>query len=154
MILVQQTIMHDPENGQYGNCMQACVASLLELPLDAVPHFLDGDADGINPRWWDRFVEFLDGFGLYPADKEAGNGAPCWDHLASGVSPRGTHHQVIRNGFDLVHDPHPDGGGVEVDRITELIVVDPLKLHHLEVWRQHAAVDATHQRMPMEAPNP
>lgn len=39
MTPVDQTILHDPQTGAIGNCMQAAIASLLDLPLDAVPHF-------------------------------------------------------------------------------------------------------------------
>ena len=41
MIPVHQTILADPVrgDGQPGNCYQAAIASVLELPLDEVPHF-------------------------------------------------------------------------------------------------------------------
>lgn len=31
-----------------GNCFSACIASLLEMPLDDVPYFMHGD-------WYDAF---------------------------------------------------------------------------------------------------
>src|SRR5437868_3306052 len=40
---VTQTILYDPElnaRGVYGNCLQAAFASLLGMPLEAVPHFV------------------------------------------------------------------------------------------------------------------
>lgn len=37
-----------------GDCMRAAIASLLELPLDAVPHFLINGS-----RWWDVMWYFL-----------------------------------------------------------------------------------------------
>ena len=40
---VDQTTFGSP----HGNCFQAGVASALELPLEEVPHFCDGD----NPMW-------------------------------------------------------------------------------------------------------
>lgn len=36
-----------------GDCMRACVASLFELPLDDVPHFVESD------RWWALWEEWL-----------------------------------------------------------------------------------------------
>lgn len=41
MIPLRQRNKHDPENGVYGDCHRAALASLLELPLDEVPHFCD-----------------------------------------------------------------------------------------------------------------
>jgi len=50
MTRVYQTIV-DPN---HGNCMQAVIASLLELSLDDVPHFLE-----FKDRWFTEFVKFL-----------------------------------------------------------------------------------------------
>ena len=46
---VEQTILHDPEKKNYGNCMQACVASLLNIPLNDVPHFHHDAGASRNP---------------------------------------------------------------------------------------------------------
>jgi hypothetical protein len=32
-------VKHDPENDSYGDCVRACIASILELPSEDVPHF-------------------------------------------------------------------------------------------------------------------
>lgn len=47
MIPVTQTIFADPlrgdghnADGEPGDCLRACVASILELPLSAVPNFV------------------------------------------------------------------------------------------------------------------
>jgi len=36
----KQTIFNDFNKGKYGNCVQACVASLMNLPISQVPHFV------------------------------------------------------------------------------------------------------------------
>ena len=36
---VNQTIFTNLQTGEIGNCFEACLASLLELPLEAVPRF-------------------------------------------------------------------------------------------------------------------
>jgi hypothetical protein len=46
MMPVEMIVDHCPEEGRYGDCFRACVASLMELPAEAVPHFCDG-----NPGW-------------------------------------------------------------------------------------------------------
>ena len=34
---IDQTRLHDLENGQAGNCMTAFIASVLEMPIEQVP---------------------------------------------------------------------------------------------------------------------
>ena len=36
---VKQTIEHDPESGNWGNCFSAVLASLLDIPIEDVPVF-------------------------------------------------------------------------------------------------------------------
>lgn len=38
--------MHDPDAGTYGDCLRACVASILEMDADDVPHFFHDGCDG------------------------------------------------------------------------------------------------------------
>src|SRR5262245_45006179 len=48
---VDQTVFGLP----HGNCFAACVASVIELPIEKVPNFvLEGD------RWFDAAAEWLD----------------------------------------------------------------------------------------------
>jgi len=45
----KQLFGHDPTQGVYGDCARACVACLLDLPIEDVPHFaakLINDPDG------------------------------------------------------------------------------------------------------------
>ena len=51
MLLQNQTVKHDPENGLYGDCYRACVACLLNLEVDQVPHFYH---DGCNSEIGDK----------------------------------------------------------------------------------------------------
>lgn len=93
-----------------GNCWQACLASLLDLPLDDVPHFVDIDEQG-GEDWWHSTVTWLweKGFAMHVPDTHPENGY----YLVTGKSPRGDFYHVVvyRNG-ELDHDPHPDGAGV------------------------------------------
>lgn len=46
-------------SGPYkGDCLTACVASILEVPIDDVPHFN-------SPTWRDKLNEYLIKFSLY-----------------------------------------------------------------------------------------
>lgn len=44
MIPVHCRVKHDPPNS-YGDCLRACIASLLEMEPDDVPHFADNGVD-------------------------------------------------------------------------------------------------------------
>lgn len=121
---VFQTITdHNPSEGRFGNCVQAAVASLLELPIDAVPHFCDG-LDGDNKEETRRINAFLRERGetiidiAFAADK-LDEWIALWEetgtqffHLISGTSPRGFFHCCVGLNGRVVHDPHPSGGGV------------------------------------------
>lgn len=88
-----------------GNCLQASVATLLNLPLEAIPHFmLFGDK-----LWWDALILFMRSKGFdvlgwvegnpphddkyYLTSMECGNKEFC--------------HAVITKNGVIVHDPHP-----------------------------------------------
>lgn len=112
---VSQTILHT-QDGPPGNCMQACVASVLELPLEEVPHFC---ADN---RWPFNFHEWLNERGLFFLEvsfAEHGIDARAdymGYHLIAGPSPRGNFlHSVVALNGEMVFDPHPDRTGLAGD---------------------------------------
>jgi hypothetical protein len=107
---VYQTIGGYP----YGNCLQACIATVLDLPLAEVPHFADGDPTA--DVWWSAIREWA-----LPRDIN-----PCWidpekpdeahlvqllmdmklPYLAVGPSPGGNYgHCVVMQEGRYVHDP-------------------------------------------------
>lgn len=100
-----------------GNCFEACLASLLELPLHDVPE-LGGDA-----VYESNLARYLAGQGcLYvlvrgPSNPERGILAAMFNsgdvyHVIEGISPRGGSHAVVGLNGKTVHDPHEDGGGL------------------------------------------
>lgn len=42
MKYVHCTERHDPDAGTYGDCMRACIASIMDRDSEEVPHFADG----------------------------------------------------------------------------------------------------------------
>src|SRR5437016_2208361 len=86
----KQTIFYDKEKGIIGNCMQACVASLFNLPMEAVPNF------AAQPSWFQAFRKFItaQGYSLNSRFKEANSDLhiPAGLHLVSGKSSRGCEH--------------------------------------------------------------
>lgn len=96
---VKQTII-----GDNGNCLQACVASLFELELEEVPHFISYGDD-----WWFVYKDFL-------AERNitvtySFNFVPVGSYyIASVKSPRfkdGTHAVICGPDGTIIHDPCP-----------------------------------------------
>lgn len=95
-----------------GNCFSACVATILDLPIEEVPIFVEKE------NWWGAFLEWLKPRGYY---------ALCWHlknkdkslldsygiNILGGKSPRGDFlHAVVADGSKIVHDPHPSRDGI------------------------------------------
>jgi hypothetical protein len=97
-----------------GNCFEACIASLLEIPLHSVPDFPRDEAPFIL-----AVQQFLREYGLFyiqtPIDDLAI--APAFAsgftwHTMEGISERGGNHACVGLNGKLVHDPHPGGRGL------------------------------------------
>lgn len=125
MQFVTQTKFTDEALSVHGNCMAACIASLIDVNLASVPAWEDMGEDG---SWGDSFIEFLEanGFsyeGLFTAIDpsldwwaELIKRSPGVDghFIVGGKSPRlgGRGHAVIFRDGVMVHDPHPSGEGL------------------------------------------
>jgi hypothetical protein len=128
-----------PPDQQRGNCLSAVVASLLDLPLAAVPNFVQDHVDHADEaapddagdwNWWTRLHRFITEQGsrmvyLRNVDSErpvAVESATFPDpesgeaYAVAGVSPRDPriHHVVIYRDGLMVHDPHPDRTGLAI----------------------------------------
>lgn len=103
-----QTILASPElaeQGVYGNCMQAAIATVLRKPLDAVPHF------GAFAWWPGALRLWLRGEGL---DYTVMKAPPIPEERAMlcGKSLRGYAHAVVSEGGRIIWDPHPSRAGL------------------------------------------
>lgn len=117
-----QEFVHRPDIGQHGDCQRAVIASLLELPICDVPHFLQL-ANGDPWIYWARLQTFCRSHGYAYMTVPArggisffGDDGPIY-HEISGPSPRGngvTHAVVGCNG-EVVFDPHPSRAGLAGD---------------------------------------
>jgi len=128
------TTRHDPAAGTFGNCMQATLASLLELPIDQVPHFLaDGTTDG--NVFCQRLNEWLRpmnmAYVMIPPFAGAARvtGIKGLHHEVSGPSPREAGYWHACCGVDgkLTHDPHSSRDGVDIQSWGIFMVLDPSK---------------------------
>jgi hypothetical protein len=106
---------------QYGDCMRACIASLMDMPICLVPHFLR-DAGGDAPDFWNRIYDFVEehGWDFYPSQPAyLSRHATQMDgyHIIGGPSPRGNDllHAVVGRHGKIVFDPHPSRAGLAGD---------------------------------------
>lgn len=121
------------QTGDTGNCFSACLASILELPIEVVPNFFEVRLTDDPAGWWAAVREwlYLYGYGVLVIDDSNGNlslGLPGF-LIVSGTSPRERMHATIWEGGRLIHDPHPEGGGVRAPLdISLLYPLDPSRL--------------------------
>jgi hypothetical protein len=117
IIPVDQEFLHDPENGVYGDCMRACIATLLSVQRSDVPHFLSDGDDCDAVEFSLRVNRFLKSFGLFLVDMTGfdfstdGETAEVY-HLIYGYTERGTYHAVVGKNGRVIHDPHPSKAGL------------------------------------------
>lgn len=143
---VDQTVFGYPN----GNCFAACVASLLELPIEEMPSI---EGKGFYVVW----EKWLAERGLAIADIPAGSGS--WIpglSIVTGKSPRGgvtasgkpTLHAVVARDMKLIHDPHPDRSFIDGPP-TEYTVIYPLD--PAAGYKRPEATDGTPDR-PLQEP--
>lgn len=115
--IYQEHPYHAPEKGIFGDCYRAALASLLDMPLADVPHFVtypEAERRGV-------YREFLRPLGLLPVNipgpgfmaSIAGSGIDCYHLILGAAKDDGCPHTCVgRNGV-IVHDPGPDQKGLE-----------------------------------------
>ena len=115
MIPVDQTIVRaDNGKGVPGDCLRAGVASLFELDIIQVPHFLLFDE-----RWFfmlRAFIEWLD-YEMYYEIFANSDGKFSYKHLInncilakvkSRIYKTGAHCVLINSRGRVIHDPNPN----------------------------------------------
>lgn len=101
---VTQTILAGNPEGIVGNCVQAAVASLLDMDLDDVPHF------ALNAGWLEYLCTWAALNGWLVLRHNPGYRARM--AIASGPSPRGYQHAVVMLDGEILWDPHPSRAGL------------------------------------------
>lgn len=110
MIPVDQQFFYD--SGEIGDCVRAVTASILELNIEDVPHFVKEQP---GSEWYNTWESFMISHGTTPIMI-----TPPWNsipkplgyYLASGPAVRGCKHIVIMLNGEIVHDPHPSRKGL------------------------------------------
>ena len=116
------SVDHAPPHS-YGDCHRACIATMLSLPIEDVPHFAFDGPDG--KTFHRRVDDFLASRGLavvsVPYDKSAtlaqvldcvAAQTPGLIFMVGGLSESGASHTCIYRGKHLWHDPRPNGEGI------------------------------------------
>lgn len=116
----------------WGDCMSACIASILEIDLGRVPQFTRLINDGYYDRDECPYLGFQDHMGKWLNTEGFGalhfrkNGRGLWRPFMPGMEGQfvivggpsercADGHSVVGKvsdmfgGVDLIHDPHPDG---------------------------------------------
>lgn len=145
---VDQTILAgDPK--RQGNCVSACVATYLGVPLATVPHFVEYDGATVDGTpggtgWWWLLIGYMAGRrGLWPVElDDVDDGRPGELLFAAGPSERGVLHQVLYRDGVLWHDPHPSRAGLL--KVTEVLAWRPA-LHDHEPSTSPAQTTATEE---------
>jgi hypothetical protein len=109
---VFQTKLHSSEGIHNGNCLAACLASLLEIPLWMVPPFEDMFA---RDDWRVRIDDWLGRMFDLSLARVSGHDLTKLPefYIACGLSSRGVGHAVIYRKGAFVHDPHLSGEGIQ-----------------------------------------
>lgn len=125
------------EGWPYGECVRAAYATILGLPIEAVPRFDPAVCDAVGEEQGDRERRWLAtlGFDLFelstephPMPQEVLDCVPAVPHLISGWSPRGFGHRCVGVGGRVVFDPHPSRAGlVSVYSIGLLVPMEAQK---------------------------
>lgn len=119
MKAVFQTKFSTPDGKVRGNCMRACLASMVEVDIDSIPAIEDMS----NEEWFVRFNIWLESVGLEyegmknnPSNEDLGNYEGIDGYImVGGKSPRPyvkAGHGVVFFGSKMVHDPHPSNDGI------------------------------------------
>ena len=92
---------------EQADCLQACIASILEKPMDSVPNFMLFG----NEHYWEALYLYIVsiGFGgIAYVDGLPKNGDFYIVSLDFGDNFDYSHCVIYKNG-EIVHDPHPKG---------------------------------------------
>lgn len=118
VVLVDQTKF----GGKDGNCLAACLATLLRLDIDEVPGFFSDDSGTWREKMGAWLVER--GWGhLCIAGPPPEMLGPALS-IVSGKSPRGDWlHATVWRGRELLHDPHPSRAGLEGEPVDTIVLV-------------------------------
>ena len=121
---VASRIPHSPKNGKIGDCLRACVASVLNLRYEDVPHFMDRDGEVNEDYWnvelceWAERLEMQPVFILPPFEFQG------YSVVTGTTRDKSILHSVVYRGSKMVFDPSPEKFGIL--KVVDIILFVPL----------------------------
>lgn len=126
----------------YGDCWRCCIAAILQVPADEVPHFVKfaeeqgRSADALTQTWLAKrgywLIEGADHreawqvFGV-PAYSSESHLVPILPMMCCGPTVRSKNermtHAVVMDGGKLLYDPHPSNAGLLA--VTKRYIIVP-----------------------------
>jgi hypothetical protein len=115
---------HDLPPEERGDCVGACLASLLAQPLSAISNYHGDD-------WWNQLQAEVGKFGYWIAHLQSGHGWPrgLWVAVVPSLNFEGSTHVIVCRGSKVVHDPAPTNRrevGARVENVIEMWALVPL----------------------------
>lgn len=119
---------HDPPHS-YGDCVRACIASMLDMKPEDVPHFWDNDATTVDAM--EAMRQWLAPLGLAPYIVSyppvpvrellaaVGSDNPTSRYLLFGTTGDGGGHCVVARGGEIEWNPAWAGGQI----VTPMAVI-------------------------------
>jgi hypothetical protein len=109
-------VKHEPEAGTYGDCLRACVATILDLNTEDVPHFFhdgcEGEEGNQRLREWLATRQLAPFWSAYAGDLDAAEimteiavSNPTVPFILYGETAYGGQHVVVCRSGKKVHDP-------------------------------------------------
>ncbi len=122
------------ENGQIGDCWRCCIAAIIGLPAEEVPHFVAEEKGNADVQSWLSEK----GYVLISASNIS---VPRWfgDNIeypviCCGPTVRskkiGEHHAVIMMNNEVVYDPHPSESGL-LATVNQYIIIPQYETNRL-----------------------
>lgn len=120
---------------QQGNCFQACVATVLQMPLEEA-----FDNRRYSEDWLDEFNKWLERYGLWCIYIFGGKDNPmkvtefrglCIGEFMSKTLYQGERHVIVlRDHFEVFHDPNPNAKG-KIGDFQGVYVFVPLEAYKM-----------------------
>jgi len=124
--LPKQKFLRDDAAGVVGDCWRCCIAAVLQLPAEDVPHFVKeakddgGSVDADTHRWLHKRGYMLAKIGTtyesFCHVRWGADPAPMFPLIECGPTIRSKlpvdQHAVVTMEGRLVYDPHPSNAGL------------------------------------------
>ena len=117
----KQKYKHDPDSGVYGDCHRTCVAIVIGVDRDEVPHFGENGIEGFKSKEREYYKDneiveiqmIYDGeLDLMRVLKFVENMNPGQCFILGGMSRTGVNHSVVCQNGEIFCDPSIDDSGI------------------------------------------